>query len=120
MKQYAFGNQTQAFTPAMTSSRSHGIKIRPLLDDGRDVTIVYNGLLAQAGAQTIYLHAGYGGNWQKVYDHRMEKTSEGWQCTINMEQEDLFFCFKDSANNWDNNNGKNWNYRSKGTNNRTH
>ncbi|QGG46752.1 carbohydrate-binding protein [Heliorestis convoluta] len=95
-----------------------GIKIEPLFNDGRDVTIVYDGLLHRSGADQVYLHAGYGTNWQKSYDHRMEKSQEGWKCTINMEREDLVFCFKDSACNWDNNSGNNWVYRSQGTNRR--
>lgn len=99
-----------------SSRTAQGVKIRPLWGDGRDVTIVYNGLLHQAGAQQVYMHAGFGTDWRSVYDHRMERTSEGWQCTINMEEEELNFCFKDSANNWDNNNGQNWHYHSRATN----
>ncbi|ABZ85324.1 conserved hypothetical protein [Heliomicrobium modesticaldum Ice1] len=92
------------------------VKIRPLLGDGRDVTIVYDGILSRSGAQQVYLHAGYGHDWKNTYDHRMERTCHGWQCTINMEQDELRFCFKDSANNWDNNNGSNWIYHSRGIN----
>ncbi|MDD2421961.1 MAG: carbohydrate-binding protein [Heliobacteriaceae bacterium] len=90
---------------------SAGIKVRPLWGNDRNVTIVYNGLLYRAGAQQVYLHTGYGPNWQSVYDHRMERTSEGWQCTINLTEDELHFCFKDSADNWDNNQGNNWCYR---------
>ncbi|MBM7866781.1 hypothetical protein GTO89_04045 [Heliobacterium gestii] len=114
-QQQAYGQGYQAKTMA-SGMVNPTVKIRPLLGDGRDVTIVYDGILSKSGAQQVYLHAGYGKNWRNVYDHRMEATGSGWQCTINMEQDDLLFCFKDSANNWDNNSGKNWSYQSRGIN----
>lgn len=89
-----------------------GIKVEPLNPDGRDVRIIYDGLLANSGAQQVYMHSGFGRrkNWEKVYDHRMEYTGHGWEKTINMESNQLNFCFKDSASNWDNNRGENWTY----------
>ncbi|HHW28649.1 MAG TPA: hypothetical protein GXX21_03700 [Syntrophomonadaceae bacterium] len=50
-----------------------------------------------------------------IYDHRMEKVGNEWEKEIRIEKEGQFnFCFKDSANNWDNNNGLNWSYTIKG------
>ncbi len=89
-----------------------GIKIEPITPDGKDVKVIYDGLLAKSGAMQVYMHSGFGkrNQWQDVYDHRMEKTGRGWEKSLNMESNQLNFCFKDCAENWDNNNGENWTY----------
>ena len=89
-----------------------GIKVEPVTASGHDVRIIYDGLLAKSGAQQLYLHTGFGKrrSWENVYDHRMEPTGRGWEKTLNMENKQINFCFKDCANNWDNNRGENWTY----------
>ena len=91
-----------------------GVAVEPTPISGKDkVTILYNGLLADSGAQEVYLHVGYGDvqNWQNVSDFRMAYTSVGWEKAINVtDTSRLNFCFKDSANNWDNNSGINWSF----------
>lgn len=89
-----------------------GIRVEPITADGKDVKIIYDGLLDKSGAMQVYMHSGFGKrrNWDKIYDHRMENTGRGWEKTINMESNQLNFCFKDSASNWDNNNGQDWTY----------
>ena len=73
------------------------------------VTISYNGLLANSGADQVYMFAGYGPTWKDEQFIRMMRTNSGWERTIAVEHMDsLNFCFKDSANNWDNNNNYNW------------
>jgi hypothetical protein len=80
---------------------------------GDKVKIRYRGMLAQAGADQIWLHTGYGtGPWENMYDYQMSKEGDEWEQTINISRSGQFnFCFKDSANNWDNNNGLNWNFK---------
>lgn len=80
---------------------------------GDKVKITYHGILAQGGADQIWLHTGYGeGAWHSIYDYPMKKVGNEWEQTVEINQEGQFnFCFKDSANNWDNNNGLNWNYQ---------
>lgn len=80
---------------------------------GDKVKIRYHGILAQAGADQIWLHTGYGtGPWQNIYDYKMSKAGDEWEHTIEITRSGRFnFCFKDSANNWDNNNGLNWSYQ---------
>ena len=85
-----------------------GISVRFVYPDKKNVRIAYNGLLAKSGASEVYLHTGLGDNWQNVYDHRMEPTQVGFEKTIPIENTKVNFCFKDSANNFDNNNGQNW------------
>ncbi len=77
------------------------------------VNVLYDGLLHTSGAQEVYLHVGYGPhyNWQKVRDLKMFRTGRGWEQTIEVNSPDrLNFCFKDSAENWDNNSGYNWSF----------
>ncbi|KAF1086239.1 Carbohydrate binding domain (family 25) [Sporotomaculum syntrophicum] len=85
-----------------------GISVKFMHPDRKDITICYNGLLAKSGATQVYLHTGIGSYWDNVYDHRMERSANGWEKTIQMERSNINFCFKDSACNWDNNNGQNW------------
>ena len=92
------------------SDYNSGVSVKFLNPDKKDVSIIYNGLLAKSGATQVYLHAGFGDNWQKVYDHRMEPTQNGFEKTIQMENNKINFCFKDSANNYDNKNGQNWSF----------
>lgn len=89
-----------------------GVRVKSLTPDGSDVTIIYNGLLNTSGANEVYLHAGFGDPmyWRVVDNYRMQRTPEGWKKTLNMEDRQLSFCFHDSADNWDNNNGFNWTY----------
>lgn len=85
-----------------------GVEVRPSF--GNQVTICYNGLLAKSGADQVFLHYGYGDpkNWRDVGTIAMDKTFRGWEKTIPLKDRVTSFCFKDSANNWDNNNGYNW------------
>ncbi|GAB6180222.1 hypothetical protein JCM14036_15410 [Desulfotomaculum defluvii] len=79
-----------------------------------EVTIYYNGLLSQAGATQIYLHCGFGdpNQWDRVSTEKMNPSPiGGWQSTIRMKESNCHFCFRDSADNWDNNSGLNWNVR---------
>lgn len=91
-----------------------GITANPVpITAGEKVSIIYNGLLASSGADSVYLHYGYGpsNSWSKVSDLHMEKTPRGFEAAFQVQgNNQLNFCFKDSMNNWDNNNGKNWSY----------
>ncbi|TCL69376.1 putative carbohydrate-binding protein with starch-binding CBM53 [Hydrogenispora ethanolica] len=81
---------------------------------GDEVKIKYKGHLASAGADKVFLHAGYGSEqWNNVMDIPMKKTRDGgWTVSIQVEEPSNFnFCFRDSAQNWDNNNGRNWSYQ---------
>lgn len=81
-----------------------------------DVTIEYDGELKNHGAGEIYLHAGVGNEhtpWEETKTIKMEQTAYGtWRTKVRLNNAESFnFCFKDSAENWDNNNGENWEYR---------
>ncbi len=77
---------------------------------GDEADIIYDGLLARSGADQVYLHCGFGdpNHWNNVSTQKMDRTQRGWEKTIRMTDNKAIFCFKDSANNWDNNSGHNW------------
>ncbi|MEW5784154.1 MAG: carbohydrate-binding protein [Bacillota bacterium] len=76
---------------------------------GQTVKLEYRGLLAQSGADSVWLHCGFDG-WSQLQDIPMSRTYGGsFSCTAEVRgNKEMNFCFKDSANHWDNNNGHNW------------
>ena len=93
---------------------SNNIEVKPTpITAGEKVIISYKGLLTEAGAKEVYLHAGVGfnDNWRDITNIQMKRSNEGWQAELKINTTDRFnFCFKDSANNWDNNQGSNWSF----------
>jgi hypothetical protein len=76
-----------------------------------NITIVYNGLLAQKGASEIYAHVGFGEHWHGNQDLKMIRTKSGFEATIPAVHADsLNVAFKDSVNNWDNNSNMNYSF----------
>jgi hypothetical protein len=92
-----------------------GIFLEPVpITLGEELKIKYKGVLADSPADKVYLHAGFGNEiWEKVLDVPMKKTKDGgWSVTIQVDEPSSFhFCFRDDAQNWDNNNGRNWTYQ---------
>jgi len=71
--------------------------------------ISYVGSLYQNGSEEVFLHYGFGMQWENVSDIKMEKTELGFQCEIQINENDsLNLCFRNSNNEWDNNNTKNY------------
>ncbi|WP_227764946.1 carbohydrate-binding protein [Zhaonella formicivorans] len=91
-----------------------GVVVDPIpITLGEEITVLYYGLLPQSGADQVWMHCGYGdaNNWHNVQDIKMEWTERGFAKKIKINDGSRFnFCFKDSANNWDNNNGLNWSF----------
>jgi hypothetical protein len=90
----------------------NGVMISPVIPTvGEKIKISYDGLLPKSGAAHVYAHVGYGGNWDGLCDYQMTKTSTGFETNIPVESSNtLNLCFKDCANNWDNNSGNNYVY----------
>ncbi len=80
----------------------------PSLKD-RHATIRYEGLLQKCGADRVFIHYGFDG-WKSNSFAEMRREPDGsFACSIPMQgNSECNFCFKDAANNWDNNNGWNW------------
>ncbi|HHZ16954.1 MAG TPA: carbohydrate-binding protein [Peptococcaceae bacterium] len=94
-----------------TAQIDHGISITPMpITMNEEVTITYDGHLAQNNAQAVYLHVGSGDvrSWENVQDIQMEKVNDAWVANIVPTDSRLNFCFHDGANNWDNNYNLNW------------
>ncbi|WP_324715586.1 carbohydrate-binding protein [Carboxydochorda subterranea] len=96
-----------------------GVYVKPTpVTSGQDVTIWYSGLLARHGADQVFLHYGFGpGRWSDVHDVPMQKVgwigqTPLWEAHLEAKGfGTLEFCFRDSADHWDNNNGHNWVYQ---------
>ena len=81
-----------------------------LIEDS-NVKISYTGKLFQNNSEEVYLHYGFNENWQNLNDVKMEKTDLGYQAEIFLpEFNELNFCFRNSKNEWDNNQNKNYSF----------
>lgn len=81
---------------------------------GSKVQVTYNGLLANSGAQEVYAVIGFGdnNNWKNVSTFPMKsKNRQMYEISIpSKDAGQINVAFKDSADNWDNNSGKNYSY----------
>ncbi len=109
-----FGEHQARLRAMYEADYPQGVVVDPTpITAGEEITVLYYGLLAKSGADQVYLHAGYGNarEWRHVSDFKMSKTGWGWVKTLEIPDESRFnLCFKDSAGNWDNNNGINWSF----------
>lgn len=79
------------------------------LVENAKVKISYVGKLFQENSNEVYLHYGFGSNWDNVNEIKMEKTELGFQAEIELLSSDtLNFCFRNSNNEWDNNGNANY------------
>lgn len=113
-KHSRFGGSDERLANMRDAMYPGGLVVDPVpITTGEEITILYNGLLSNSGADQVYLHYGYGTAqaWSGVKDVKMEKTERGWVKKFTVDDSSrLNLCFKDSANNWDNNNGINWSF----------
>ena len=72
--------------------------------EGSTIKLCYTGILAQNGANEIYLHYGFNKDWENTSEVKMVKTDLGFETQICIPAcSTLNFCLKDENNNWDNN-----------------
>ena len=113
-KHSRFGGREERLANMRDAMYPGGLVVDPVpITKDEEITILYNGLLASSGADQVYLHCGYGTSsaWNKVQDVKMDKTERGWVKRFSVSDPSrLNICFRDSANNWDNNNGINWSF----------
>ena len=78
--------------------------------EGSKVKISYVGTLFQNGSEDVYLHYGFGMNWDNVGEVKMEKTELGFQAEVDILEggETLNLCYKNGNGEWDNNGGANF------------
>lgn len=73
------------------------------------VKVSYTGKLFQNNSEEVFIHYGFGLQWDNVSEKKMEKTELGFQAEIELEDnESLNFCFRDGNNVWDNNDNNNY------------
>ena len=73
------------------------------------VKISYTGRFFEDGSEDVYIHYGFGMNWDNLAEIEMDKTELGFQAEINLLDGDTFnFCFKNENDEWDNNNTENY------------
>ena len=79
------------------------------LIENTDVKISYTGKFFQDNSEEVFIHYGFGLNWNNINDMKMEKTELGFQADIHLcEGETFNFCFRNNNNEWDNNEAKNY------------
>ena len=79
------------------------------LVENNKVKISYTGKFFQDSSEEVFIHYGFGINWDNVNDIKMEKTELGFQAEIQLGEGETFnFCFKNGNDEWDNNNGQNY------------
>lgn len=80
------------------------------LIEGRTAKLTYKGTLTSTGAEEIYVHYGFGLLWENLQEIKLDKVADNtYETTINLVSSDsINFCFRDSNNNWDNNEAKNY------------
>ena len=79
------------------------------LIENSKIKISYTGKFFQDSSEEVFIHYGFGYNWDSINDIKMEKTELGFQAEIFLGESETFnFCFKNNNNEWDNNNNHNY------------
>ena len=79
------------------------------LVENTKVKISYAGNLFQEEAEEVFIHYGFGLEWNDLGEVKMEKTELGFQAEIELLSSETFnFCFKNEKGEWDNNGGQNY------------
>jgi len=79
------------------------------LVENTNVKVSYTGKFYQGDNDKVFIHYGYGKNWDNIQEVEMKKTDLGYQTELNLAgNETINFCFKNQSNEWDNNYGKNY------------
>lgn len=79
------------------------------LVENTKVKISYAGKLFQEGSEEVFIHYGFGLEWNSLGEVQMEKTELGFQAEIELLSDETFnFCLKNEKSEWDNNDGQNY------------
>ena len=80
----------------------------PIRAGGR-AKIHYHGILAKCGADRVFLHYGVDG-WKRPTTVCMDRVGDRFEGEVKTAAtcRQVDFCFKDSADHWDNNNSRDW------------
>ncbi|HEX3028220.1 MAG TPA: carbohydrate binding domain-containing protein [Clostridia bacterium] len=91
----------------------NGVKVsKTTIYAGDKITVSYFGLLVQSGANDVYLHFGFGDEWESKDLVQMNLEYGIFKADIKVEKPGtLNIAFKDSAENWDNNSAQNYSFK---------
>ena len=79
------------------------------LIENSDVKISYTGKFFQDDSEEVFIHYGFGINWDNLNDVKMEKTELGFQAELSLGEGETFnFCFRNGNDEWDNNDCQNY------------
>ena len=79
------------------------------LVENTKVKVSYTGKFYQGNNDKVFLHYGYGKDWNNINEIEMAKTDLGYQAELDLVGKDTInFCFKNQNNEWDNNFGQNY------------
>lgn len=79
------------------------------LIQNNNFTLKYSGQLFQNNSEEVFIVYGYDKDWKNTTEQKMEKQQDCFSVNINIQEFDKFnFCFKNSLNIWDNNNGSDY------------
>lgn len=79
--------------------------------ENTNIKVSYTGSLFQNNSEEIYLHYGFNEDWKDVNEIKMEKTDLGFQAELYLpEYQILNLCFRNSNNEWDNNQNCNYSF----------
>jgi len=75
------------------------------------VKISYTGKFFEENSEEVFIHYGFGANWDNLNEVQMEKTELGFQTEIELLESDTFnFCFRNNNDEWDNNEQSNYSF----------
>lgn len=79
--------------------------------ENTSIKVSYTGSLFQNNSEEIYIHYGFNEDWKDVNEIKMEKTDLGFQAELYLpEYQTLNLCFRNSNNEWDNNQNCNYSF----------
>ena len=79
------------------------------LTPNTNVKISYIGKFFQDESKQVYIHYGFGNDWENIVEAEMTKSELGYQIEIDLIDKPTFnFCCKNENGEWDNNDGDNY------------
>jgi hypothetical protein len=93
---------------------NNGVLLKEVIGTQNMLKLVYNGLLAKKGASEVYAVIGYGDNknWEETAYFPMNKVdAQSFELVFPVKKAgNINIAFKDSSQDWDNNNGQNYSF----------
>lgn len=93
--------------------KQEGVSVSPAFPstDG-EITVTYQGLLPKSGAREVYARFCFNEDWNNMNETKMTRCLSGFRTCLLPPPDaiSLSLCFRDPADNWDNNSGMNYSF----------